>query len=339
MDFALERLVTNADVCRTEEGFAGSEVCIPDHAAFTQLINQFGMAFAPTNMYPAHTTGYGGFEIAVEGAYTSIDRNAEYLELGTRGAQDGTSGAAATRNRSPSSLLQLYSLRIRKGFGFGIETGLQFGVMPQTSLISGGLDLRLALFEGFRSGIPGYIPDLAVVGSVRTITGTSQAQLTVAAVGATLSKQINVADTGIFTPMLGYQYLWLFGDSGVVDLTPAESAHSSCGYSGPDVPGNPGSDVHDGSPVCDEAGTVRDFNNNRVFDPARIQRMRLSLGLNYRYEILTVGAQVMADVFNSAVILNRQRVDETGAEIFAEEKDAGGNVGNFSFALQIGAIF
>lgn len=340
MDFAIERLVTNAEACRTEGGLAGTEVCQPDNVAFAQLINQYGMAFAPTNMYSAHTTGYGGFEISAEANYTLVDGNADYMKRGTRGTSDPTGGRVAMMNESPASLLQLYSLRIRKGFGFGIETGLQFGVMPGTSMISGGADLRLALFEGFRSGIPGYIPDVAVVGSVRTITGTPQVQLTVASVGAILSKQISVVDAHVLTPALGFQYLWIFGDSGVVDFTPKESALSACGYTGPDVPGNPGMSSHpDGSPVCEEGGSVSDFNNNRVFDPVRLQRMRLNFGLNYRYEVLTVGAHVMADVFNSAVTLNGKETDEDGDNIFRAEKDDGGKLGNFAFAFQLGAVF
>ena len=60
MDFALERLVTN-DACHTN-GLAQTDEsgdflrCQPDEDAFVQLINQFGMALAPTSMYPARTT-------------------------------------------------------------------------------------------------------------------------------------------------------------------------------------------------------------------------------------------------------------------------------------------
>jgi hypothetical protein len=313
--------------------------CQPDEAAFAQLINQYGMAIAPSAMYPASTTGYGGFEIALESTYTSIHGDSDYVREGTRGQVDSETGTAATQNDSPASILQLYSLRIRKGFGFGIETGLQFGFMPKTSLISGGADLRVSLLEGFRSGAMAYVPDIAVAGSVRTITGTPEVQLTVVGVNGVISKAITVSDGSVLTPSFGYQYLFIFGDSGVIDFTPAESALQACDFQGPNIPGTPGSDVYDGSPVCGNGGTNADYNNNRVFNEVRLRRQRLFFGLNYRYEILTVGAQIMADVFNSAVKLNSDVVDENGDEVFQQEKNAGGYLGNFAFGLQVGAIF
>ncbi len=336
MDFALERLAENGDTCRTEDGASvPGETCIPDNDAFVSLINQFGMAVAPTSMYPARTTGYGGFEIGVEGAFTTINNDADYMKQGTRGQSDSTTGVAASSNERPPPLLQLYSVRLRKGFGFGVETGLAFGFMPRTSIISGGLDLRVAILEGFRDGVPGYFPDIAVAGSVRTITGTPQVQLTVVGLSGVLSKPITIAETGVLTPWVGYQHLFIYGDSGVIDFTPGESALQSCGFAGPSIPGTPGRDGNDGSPACSEGGTAHDFNNTRTFDPVRLMRQRLLFGLNYRYEILSVGGQIMADVFNSARAINS---DQESA-VFEAEKDAGGNIGNFAFSLFIGAHF
>ena len=336
MDFALERLAKNASECRTSAGTSVSGVaCEPDNDAFMSLVNQFGMAVAPTSMYPAHTTGYAGFEISLEGAYTSINNTSDYMKDGTRGPSDDVTGVKSKRNDSPASILQLYSLRLRKGFGFGVETGVAFGFMPNTSIISGGLDLRLAIFEGFRDGIPGYFPDIAVTGSVRTTTGSPQVQLTVVGVSGVISKPITLFETGVLTPWAGYQHLFIYGNSGVVDLTPGENAIQACGLVGPSIPGTRDRDRNDGSPVCSPGGSTSDFANNRIFEPVSIMRQRLLFGMNYRYEILTVGGQVMADVFNSARNMN----DDAEAFVFKAEQDEGGNVGNFSFALQLGAQF
>lgn len=329
MDFALERLAVNAGACRTPDGYSsGVEVCEPDNDAFINLVNQYGMAIAPSAMYPADTTGYGGFEISVEGTYTNVDGKADYMVRGTRGKPDPTTGQAASENASPASMLQVYSLRIRKGFGFGVETGLQFGVIPKTSLISGGADLRLAILEGFRQGVLGYFPDFAVAGSARTITGSSQVQLTVAGVNAVFSKPFTLMETAVLTPWIGYQHLFIFGNSGVVDFTPAENALQSCGYAGPNQPGTPGAEEpYDGSPVCAPGGNVDDFNNNRVFDPVRLQRQRLIFGVNYRYEILTVGGQLMLDVFDP------EKLNKKEAEALEDGHS------NTAFSLQIGAQF
>lgn len=299
MDFALERLVTEESAgCRNADGTAGMGLCVPDDLAFKRLVNQFGMAIAPAAAYTAQTTGFGGFEILAELTITKIDNQADFMQRGTRGTVDPTLGQGSPRNSAPSSALPLYSLRLRKGFGFGFEVGTTFGILGDTSLISGGADVRLSLLEGFRGGAMDYIPDLAATGSVRTITGTSQLQLTVASVEGTVSKPITIAESGELTPFLGYQYLWIFGDSGIIDFTPLTDPQQHCGYIGPNIPGQPeppNSTGRDGSPLC-VGGSADDFNNNRTFGAARIQRHRLNLGLTYRYEILVVGGQFSFDL-------------------------------------------
>ena len=336
MDLALERLVQDPS-CRTPSGQAnpgasGFQTCVADDAAFKQLVNQYAMAIAPSAMYPAHTVGFGGFEIGIEAQYTTLNSDADYLQRGTRGSINESTGVADISNTDVASMMQLYSFRIRKGFGFGLETGLQFGYLVNTSIISGGLDVRLSLFEGFRRGIPGFIPDIAGMGSVRTITGTAQAQLTVASVTGTMSKQITIADSGTLTPWAGYQYLWLFGDSGTVDFTPATDALDYCDYQGQNQPGYPDpGDVsgRDGTPICGAGGSFDDFNNNQVFTPARLERQRLLFGLNYKYDVLTVGGQFMFDVIPPAEAQNNA---EDSALL--EDEPA-----QYSFALQVGAQF
>jgi hypothetical protein len=322
MDPALERLVSAESAgCRDASGrftpVSGSDVgwCLPDDVAFKKLMSQWGFAFAPSAMHSARTTGYGGFQLTLEGAFTQISNGADYWKRGTRGEADAQSGRPAFENASPEGLLQLYSVKLRKGFGFGLELAGSFGFMPKTQLFSGGADVRLALLEGFRTGGFGMLPDIAVGGGVRTVTGTPQFQLTVAAVDAQISKPITVHDFSVLTPWLGYQHLWIFGDSGLVDLTPATDAQGYCGYAGSNVPGNPdprklvsapGSSeprpYYDGKPVCTSAAPDAglDFNNNAVFEHARLERHRLIVGLNYRYEIVVVGAQFVTDIVKPA---------------------------------------
>jgi hypothetical protein len=243
---------------------------------------------------------------------------------------DADTGIGATENTSAPSVLQLYSLRIRKGFGYGFETGLSFGYLTQTSIISGGLDVRWALLEGFRRGAMAYVPEIALMGSARTITGSSQVQLTVAGVGGVLSKPITIAQTGVLTPFAGYQYLWLFGDSHAIDFTPATDALADCGYQGPNQPGfSDGSTPQDGGPLCGPGGTLDDINNSQVFDPARLVRQRLLLGLNYRYEYLVVGAQAMIEAVPPA----KSQTSPENSQVLSGESS------QFGFAVQVGAQF
>jgi len=304
MDLAIERLVENASTCLSADGAGRFEPtsalnCRPDNLAFKRLVNQVGFALAPAAMHAARTTGFGGFNFALEASYTSISSDADYWQRGTRGASDPSTNQAPTRNQSPSALLSQYSFKVRKGLGYGFEVAGVVGFLPKTSLINGGADVRWALLEGFRKGVLGIFPDTAVGGGVRTITGSSQLQLTTVGLDVQISKPFVIEDTSVLTPWLGYQYLWVFGDSGLVDLTPGTSALGACNYGGPNVPGNPDPNKtsYDGQQIC-RGGSARDFNNNVIFAPVRVHRQRLMFGVNYRYEMLVAGAQLITDLLS-----------------------------------------
>jgi hypothetical protein len=312
--------------------------CEPDNAAFARLINQYGWALAPTAMHSARTTGFGGFHLSMEAVYSTIDSDAEYWEQGTQGTRDPNTNQPSVRNTSPPGLLQVYSLKFRKGFGFGLELTGSVGFMPQTSIITGGADVRMSLFEGFRTGVAGFFPDFAVGAGVRTITGTQQFQLTTLGLDGQFSKPIAIADSSVITPWIGYQYLFIWGDSGLIDLTPATDAIQACNYSGPAVPGNPddskttvpgGSDhVYDGSPVCN-GGQPFDFNNNAVFEPVRVRRHRLLIGVNYRYEMVMIGGQLITDL-----------TAPSSAQVSDDEREAlEGEGRQVSFMFELGAMF
>jgi hypothetical protein len=353
MDPALERLVgipnddgsftstpgVGADTCHPGGEWANdptgatvSVACSPDHAAFKRLMSQYAFAFAPTAMHSARTTGYGGFHLSLESDYTSISSDKSYWKFGTQGAVDPSSGSSSTRNSSPQSLLQLYSLKFRKSFGFGLEITGIVGFMPKTSIISGGADVRLSLLEGFRTGVGGILPDVAVGGGVRTITGTPQFQLTVASLDAQISKPLPIQDSSVLTPYLGYQYVWIFADSGLVDLTPGTDALRYCNYAGQNVPGNTDPDPNkipdSGQPVCN-GGSPLDFNNNVVFKPARLERHRLIFGLNYRYEMVMLGGQFLIDAVPPADAQN----DEADKKALKDEER------QYTLSFELGAMF
>src|SRR5882724_1713134 len=211
MDPALERLTIDptsgqhSDACHLGGVWTGPDgkpvtsgigvACTPDHVSFKKLISQYAFALAPTAMHSARTTGYGGFHLSLESDFTKISSGKDYWKYGTQGAVDPSNGVSSTFNSSPQSLLQLYSLKFRKSFGFGLEVTGLVGFMPKTSIISGGADVRMSLLEGFRTGVGGILPDIAVGGGVRTITGTPQFQLTIAALDAQISKPLPIQDS------------------------------------------------------------------------------------------------------------------------------------------------
>ena len=309
-----------------------STACAPDHAAFKRLMSQYAFAFAPTAMHSARTTGYGGFHLSLEADYTSISSDKSYWKMGTQGAVDPSNGSSSTQNSSPQSLLQLYSLKFRKSFGFGLEITGIVGFMPKTSIISGGSDVRLSLLEGFRTGVGGILPDVAVGGGVRTITGTPQFQLTVASLDAQISKPLPLQDSMVLTPYVGYQYVWIFADSGLIDLTPGTDALRYCNYAGQNVPGNTDPDsskpADNGQPVC-KGGSPLDFNNNVVFKPARLERHRLIFGLSYRYEMVMLGGQFLIDAVPPADAQNDS----------ADKEALKGESRQYTLGFELGAMF
>ena len=110
--------------------------------------------------------------------------------------------------------------------------------MANTSLWVGGADVRWALLEGYRTGVLGYLPDIAIGGGVRTLGGSPKFFLTTVGIDAQISKPIALADSAVLTPYVGAQRVIIFADSTVVDLTPDVDPLKHCGYLGPNVPGN-----------------------------------------------------------------------------------------------------
>ncbi len=354
MDPALARLVTTTG-CRASGSGGGVYYnptskftpCGTDDAAFAKLIAQYGAAIAPTEMHTARTSGYGGFELAIEGAFTTIDNNASYWQKGTQGLQDPTSKLFSTANPNPPSMLQLYQLKITKGLPFGFELTGAFGYLAQSSIYTIGADIRWSLFEGFRTGWPAIFPELAVGGAVRTITGTDQFQLTVASADGEISKPIPIAGTVILTPWLGYQYLRIFGDSNLIDLTPNTDATNYCGFQGTRTPYNTTSkanggtgfatgQANDGQPIC-AGGTSADFNNTVVFNPARLNRHRIVAGLGLRVQMIKIGGQFMYDLVDPGSATTPDSA--TLANVYGGQNPYSDVKRQMTLAFDVGAIF
>jgi hypothetical protein len=314
-------------------------LCAPDNAAWKKLISEWGFAIAPNATHTARTTGYGGFHFSLQASYTKINSGASYWKLGTQGNRDPSSGAASVSG-DPAGVITQYSLAARKSFGFGLETTLALGFMPNTSIIVGGSDVRLAILEGFRTGVLGVFPDLAVGGGVRTITGTSEFQLTTVGLDVVLSKGLAIGESSILSPWIGYQYLWMFGDSGLIDMTPGTDALGYCGFTGVNVPGNadPSKTVYDGQPVC-AGGSPLDFNNHAVFEQARLERQRLSVGLNYSYEMVTGAAQFITDFMDPADAQNSDQDKERLSNCDAAGENCKSIPRQWTLALELGVKF
>lgn len=280
--------------------------CAPDRAQYTKLVSQLGFALAPNSVHEARTNGLAGFDVSLVAALTDIDAAAEYWRRGTQGGEGTPAGGAG--NADPSGVLQLYTLEVRKGFGFGIEAAGSLGVMPATSIITFGADLRVALLEGMRHGIYRHLPDVSLGAALRQATGLGELSLGTLGLDARLSHPFAWQSGFVITPWLGYQFLRIEADSEQVDLSPGVNGLASCGYVGTSTPGSFGSaeaegaaaasgapaGVLDGSPLC--GGSGLDLASAASFGEAVVHRHRVLVGASYRREVLQVAAQLVTDL-------------------------------------------
>jgi hypothetical protein len=289
----------------------GSFPCRADNVAYANMMSELGFAVAPPAFHPARTTGVGGFALTFEMSFTKINADAfstatdgtkrQYWHDGTQGSQDPNNKKFSIVDNSPDSLLQLYSLKARKGLPYGFEVTGALGYLANTSLWVVGADIRWAVLEGFRTGALGYFPDISVGGGVRTVAGSPNFYLTTVGIDGEISKPIALADSAILTPYIGYQRLIIFADSTVLSASPDVDPLQQCGYQG--IQGN--NMGMPGQPICknkipDGAGHLVDnngaFNNNITFDKVRTHRNRGIIGLNYRYELLYLAGQFITDI-------------------------------------------
>jgi hypothetical protein len=321
MDLAPERLYLEPptipggtscqDIAKNPQAFLDSHPgrtpgefpCIPNNIAWANLMSELGYAIAPSAFHPARTTGLGGFAISLEASFAHInadhvdETNTPYWHVGTQGPVDPASHQFSTVHKNPDAILQIYTVKMRKGLAYGLEIAGVLGYVANTSLWVGGADVHWALLEGYRTGVLGYLPDIAVGGGVRTLGGSSKFFLTTVGIDAQISKPFALADSAVLTPYIGAQRLIIFADSTVVDLTPNVDPLAQCGYRG--------QSPSDGTPIC--ANKLRtgsgkmidnnaDFDNSVTFQKARVHRWRGLAGLTYRYEILYLAGQYAMDL-------------------------------------------
>ena len=311
MDPVPDRFYLNppGENCQNVTGAAGYAACIPNNVSWANMMSELGYAIAPSAFHPARTTGLGGFALSLEASFAHINADAtdstgtQNWHTGTQGDRNPNTNAFSGVNKYPDSLLQIYTMKARKGLPFGLEIAGALGYIANTSLWVGGADLHWAVLEGFRTGILGYLPDIAVGGGVRTVGGSSTFFLTTVGIDGQISKPITLADSAVLTPYAGVQRLLIYADSTVVNLTPSVDPLAACGYQGTNVPGNPNvpnggvGGSYTGSPVCKNGGGSNgDFNNLTTFQKDRMQRWRWIAGLTYKYEVLYLAGQVAADL-------------------------------------------
>lgn len=230
---------------------------IAQNAELRSLASQLGVVLAPRLGTPADTLGFGGFQVAVDYATTTIDPGAAYWR-----AREGSPDPAGTAgmDHGPSSLSTI-GLFARKGLWFPVpafEVGAGAVHLVDSTIWTGQFYAKLALHEGYHQW---PIPSFSVRGGVSRMMQQRSLDLTVVSLDGMVSKHFGIGGTWRLDPYAGYNILLIVPRSEVIDPTPTID---------PLVPGNEG-----------------DSTKNFVFkEQDNIVRHRVVVGTKLQYYVL-----------------------------------------------------
>jgi hypothetical protein len=165
---------------------------------------------------PADTLGFGGFQLTVDLATTTIDPDAPYWRA-REGSPDPT--GAGGQAHGPGSLTTV-GFFARKGMWFPVpafEIGGGAVHLVDSEIWTGQLYAKLSLHEGYHQ-LP--IPSLAVRGGVSRMMSQRELDLTIASIDVMASKHFGIGGTWRFDPFVGWNVLLIIPRSEVIDPTP-----------------------------------------------------------------------------------------------------------------------
>ena len=180
------------------------------------LSSQLGVVLAPHLLTPADTIGFGGFQLTVDYATTTIDSTASYWRVLESSNDPMGNGDSAHGN----GMMRTVGVFARKGTWFPMLSGeLGAGAvhLVDSHTWAGQLYTKLALHEGYHDLV---IPSLAVRGAVSRMMNQRELDLTVASVDVVASKHFGVGSTWRFDPYGGWNVLLIVPRSEVIDPTP-----------------------------------------------------------------------------------------------------------------------
>ncbi len=180
------------------------------------LVSELGVALAPRLLTPSDTLGFGGFQVSVDMASTSITPDGTWW----RARRSSTApDAMSPTDHGPASLPTVGGF-VRKGIWFPVPS-LEFGVgavhLLDSKMWTAQSYLKLALLEGYHSW---PLPSLAVRAGASRLIGQKELDLTIVSFDASVSKHLGVAGTWSVDPFAGWNTLVMIPRSEVIDPTP-----------------------------------------------------------------------------------------------------------------------
>lgn len=172
-------------------------------AVFDGLTKAYGLALAPPRLSPANTIGINSLE--VDFAYTLALLN-----------DDTSVWAPALTNSSAPSTLSATHVMVRKGLPYSFELEGHLGYMINTELFTIGGAFKWSMHEA----ISAFPIDVMVRGSALKLVGSTQLEMSIVGLDASLGTQFGVLKLFNLAPYISYSPLLVTANSTTLDATP-----------------------------------------------------------------------------------------------------------------------
>jgi hypothetical protein len=182
---------------------------------FAVLSTEVAVALTSALLEPASTTGYAGFDFAIEGAYTPVHSDARGDAPPAPLAAGGVVYAGTpwpTRYEQPASLTTT-ALHVRKALPFSFELGGRLIYLNKSSYMGAQGEARWALNEG-----SDVIPDFGVRVAHTRLFGERDWSLGATDLDFSVSKRWGVNGVTSFTPYLAMRFTFVSASTDRIDF-------------------------------------------------------------------------------------------------------------------------
>ncbi len=253
-DFTLERLIGPPSM----PGAVNDPSSIAVQSRYRSLMSEMGLVMSPKFATPADTLGWSGFQMSFDAGFNQISSKADYWQQGV--------------NKVTGDYLTTLSVFARKGIWLPLPS-FELGAGGSYLLDSGMYALQVYAKFGLQEGFHGWVlPSFAVRGAVSHLFGSSQVDMTIASVDASISKQFGIAGVLRIDPYLGANALFNIVRSQVIDTTPNIDAYKQ---------GPMGLDLNANTTFPDQDTIVR----WRLFVGFRLVYWKMALTFEYDYTL------------------------------------------------------
>ncbi|MBN2527331.1 MAG: hypothetical protein JXR76_13130 [Deltaproteobacteria bacterium] len=196
-------------IARFIECTADGTDCRAHNDAYERFMQEYAFGISPKLMSPASTLGYSGFYLGLESSVTPLPSSGTSSFNAATGNYNQARWRVGTAeyNSTPSGSF-FPTIHVRKGLPWSFELGSSISYLAKSELVALGGEIKWSLFEGYREGVRGGLPDFAVRGTVNRVIGQTDVDMTLIGVDGSISYPIGIAGVVSVEPYAGYQLMW-----------------------------------------------------------------------------------------------------------------------------------